>query len=206
MIPYSIRRCERGTQFNHSPTVLHVWTLSIILYDVFPGIADKPFREHLPLYSHLNRKVIYAYVVRTSGKLALSSNSPNLMSLSYWIINWRLHMRLSLIVYGRLGWIYLNIDQRKFALPIQLCRVVERLIVVFDVNIVRFFKPLSWGAYGLVKVRCCNFLIHFRNLDIIDLETRWNLWLVHLEPEVIVGSFASSKRWRLSRHQRLLLN
>lgn len=113
MIPYSIRRCKRWAQFNHSSAVLHVWTLSIIWYDEFPGVASKSFREHLPLYGYLNRKIVDANVVRAARNLALPSNScPGLMRLSNWIIYWLPLRIVSLIVDGWLGRIYLNIYKR----------------------------------------------------------------------------------------------
>lgn len=54
MVPYSIWRCKGRADFNHPTTILHLWTLSIILHDIFPGIPNKSFREHLSLNSNLN--------------------------------------------------------------------------------------------------------------------------------------------------------
>jgi hypothetical protein len=108
MIPYSIRWSKGRAQFYHSTTVLHLWTVSIILYDIFPCIPNKSLRKHLSLNSNLNCKIVDSNVVRTSRNYAMPSTS--IISIFYWIVNWLLN--LTLIIDGWLRWVYLNVNQR----------------------------------------------------------------------------------------------
>lgn len=174
MILYSVRRRKWRSYLNHSASVRQIWPLSILLHDKFSYISSKSLWKHLPLNCHLNSQIIHAYVVRASWNLAL----PSLGTFLGWMVYWWVYLS-ALVVDGRLWWIYLDVDQRKFALPIHLSSVIECLVVVFNVYISGFFKPLCRWTDRLIEVRWCYFLIIFSSMA-IEFDPRWHLWLSHL--------------------------
>ncbi len=174
MILYSVRRRKWRTNLNHSTSVRLIWALSILLHDEFPNISSKSLWKHLPLNCNLNSQIIHANVVRASWNLAL----PSLGTFLGWMVYWGLYLS-ALVVNCRLWRVYLDVDQRKFALPVHLSSIIQCLVVVFNVHISGFFEPLCRWSDRLIEVRWCYFLIIFCSRA-IDFEPRWYLWLCHL--------------------------